>query len=47
MSARTIENRAAGFLQVVGKLKPGVSLTQAEAELNTIIARVAADHPET
>jgi predicted permease len=47
MSPRALENRAAGFLQVVGKLKPGVSLVQAEAELNTIIARVAAAHPET
>jgi predicted permease len=42
-----LENRQAGFLQVVGKLKAGVTLTQAEAELNTIIARVAAEHPET
>lgn len=42
-----LENRGAGFLQVVGKLKPGVTLSQAEAELNTIIARVAAEHPET
>ncbi len=42
-----LENRGAGFLQVVGKLKPGVTLPQAEAELNTIIARVAAEHPET
>lgn len=47
MGPRALENRAAGFLQVLGKLKPGVSLTQAEAELNTIIARVAAAHPET
>jgi putative ABC transport system permease protein len=43
----SLENRQAGFLQVVGKLKAGVTLTQAEAELNTIIARVAAEHPET
>jgi len=42
-----LENRQAGFLQVVGKLKAGVTLTQAEAELNAIIARVAAEHPET
>ena len=42
-----LQNRGAGFLQVVGKLKPGVELSQAEAELNTIIARVAAEHPET
>ncbi|MCI0391388.1 MAG: ABC transporter permease [Acidobacteria bacterium] len=42
-----LENRNAGFLQVVGKLKTNVSLKQAEAELNTIIARIAKDHPET
>ncbi|MEK6406540.1 MAG: ABC transporter permease [Acidobacteriota bacterium] len=42
-----LENRGAEFLQVVGKLKPGVTLPQAEAELNTIIARVAAERPET
>jgi putative ABC transport system permease protein len=42
-----LENRQAGFLQVVGRLKAGVTLTQAEAELNTIIARVAVEHPET
>jgi len=42
-----LQNRQAGFLQIVGKLKAGVSLQQAEAELNTIIARVAKDHPET
>ncbi len=42
-----LTNRGASFLQVVGKLKTGVSLTQAEAELNTIIARTAQEHPET
>jgi predicted permease len=42
-----LENRQAGFLQVIGKLKLGVSLQQAEAELNTIIARIAREHPET
>ncbi|MBV9128388.1 MAG: ABC transporter permease, partial [Verrucomicrobia bacterium] len=44
---QALENRGAGFLQVVGKLKRGVTLAQAEAELNTIIARVAQEHPET
>ncbi|HEY6232483.1 MAG TPA: ABC transporter permease, partial [Pyrinomonadaceae bacterium] len=47
MDARAVENRGATFLQAVGRLKPGVSLSQAEAELNTIIARTAAQHPET
>jgi predicted permease len=47
MNPRTTENRGAVFLQAVGRLKPGVTLQQAEAELDTIIARVAAAHPET
>ena len=47
MDPRLLENRGATYLQVIGRLKPGVTLPQAEAELNTIIARVAAQHPET
>ena len=47
MDPRTVENRGVTYLQVVGRLKPNVSLSQAEAELNTIIARIAAQHPET
>jgi predicted permease len=47
MDPRTLENRGAVFLQAIGRLKPGVTHSQAEAELNTIIARIAAQHPET
>jgi putative ABC transport system permease protein len=47
MGARTAEDRGAVFLQAVGRLKAGASVEQAEAELNTVIARVAAAHPET
>src|SRR6185369_7151788 len=47
MAARTTQNRGASFLQAVGRLRPGVTLAQAEAEMNTIIARIAAQHPET
>ena len=47
MSARAVTSRGAIFLQAVGRLKPGVTLQQAEAELNTIIGRIAAAHPET
>jgi putative ABC transport system permease protein len=35
------------FLDVIGKIKPGVSVAQARAELEAITARIAADHPET
>ena len=47
MDPRMVENRGAIYLQAIGRLKPGVTLSQAEVELNTIIARVAAQHPET
>ncbi|MGA9774088.1 MAG: ABC transporter permease [Blastocatellia bacterium] len=47
MSARAVENRGTVFLQAVGRLKAGVRIEQAEAELNTIIARISAEHPET
>jgi putative ABC transport system permease protein len=47
MDPRTVENRGVTYLQAIGRLKPGVTLPQAEAELNTIIARVASQHPET
>jgi len=40
-----VESRI-GFLQAVGRLKPSVTLEQAKAELDTIIGRIAAQHPE-
>lgn len=42
-----VENRMATFLQVLGRLKPGVSLSSANAELSTIVSRIATEHPET
>ncbi len=45
--ARQTESYGARFLTAVGRLKPGVTLAQAEAELNAIVARIATAHPET
>ena len=42
-----VESRGAVFLQIVGRLRPGVSPKAANTELNTIVARVAAQNPET
>ena len=44
---RQNENRQAVFLQAIGRLRPGVTAEQAEAELNTIVQRLAAQYPET
>ncbi len=39
--------RGAHFLQVIGRLKPGVTQEQAQAELTTIAARLEQQYPDT
>jgi putative ABC transport system permease protein len=39
--------RDAGFLKVVGRLKPGVTISQARADLDSIMARLRTDYPVT
>src|SRR4030095_4972501 len=39
--------RAVGYNRVVGRLKPGVSIEQARAEMNVISARLAKQYPES
>jgi putative ABC transport system permease protein len=39
--------RGAHFLRVIGRLKPGVSLEQAQADLTTIASRLEQQYPDT
>ncbi len=39
-------NRAAWMIEVVARLKPGVSITQASAEMQAIAAQLAREHPD-
>jgi putative ABC transport system permease protein len=42
-----MSSHRAHFLRPIGLLKPGVSIRQAQADLDTIAARLAADFPDT
>jgi putative ABC transport system permease protein len=46
-SSETAVNRRAQYLSVVGRLRPGVSVAQARAEVTAIAARLEAEFPET
>jgi putative ABC transport system permease protein len=45
-SGKDVVESRIGFLQAVGRLKPSVTLEEAKAELDAIIGRIAAQHPE-
>ncbi len=40
-------NREAHYLSIVGRLKPGVALAQAQRDINTIVARLHQQYPVT
>src|SRR5262245_3103809 len=41
------QQRSARHLRAIGRLKPGVSIEQAQSEMNTITARIEQEHPTT
>jgi putative ABC transport system permease protein len=43
----SLNNRGSHFLSVVGRLKPGVQIRQAEAELSAIAGRLSKQYPDT
>jgi predicted permease len=45
LSAGTLQERAAGWIALVGRLKPGVSLQQAQADMSNISAQLAQAYP--
>ncbi len=44
--ADLLERRGSGLLNVRGRMKPGVSVSEAEAALEAMAARLEADHPD-
>ncbi|HZM69181.1 MAG TPA: ABC transporter permease [Candidatus Cryosericum sp.] len=40
-------SRGHGFLRVLGRLRPGVSVNQAQADLDLVSRRLAAEHPDS
>src|SRR5262245_4641195 len=47
LTPEVVKNRLTHTYYVIGKLKPGVSLQSAQAEIDTITARLASQYPET
>jgi putative ABC transport system permease protein len=45
--ATDVPRRGSHFLRLLGRLKPGVGVKQAEAEMKPIAARLAQQHPDT
>ncbi|HET6975478.1 MAG TPA: ABC transporter permease [Pyrinomonadaceae bacterium] len=39
-------NRGGHYLQVIARLKPGVVLSQAQADMSAVMRRIATDHPQ-
>ena len=46
LSQKDWANRGGHYLTVVARLKPGVPVTQAQADMNAVMRRISADHPD-
>jgi predicted permease len=47
LTAEQLANHDGHFLRVVGRLKPGVTIRQAQADMDRIAARLTAEYPRT
>ncbi len=47
LESSIVQDRAAGWIEVFGRRKPGVELRQAQAEMTTLSARLRLSHQET
>ena len=45
LDAEELANRGGHYLTVVARLKPGVTMAQAQSEMTAIMSRIAKDHP--
>jgi putative ABC transport system permease protein len=45
-TAEALNNRGSHYLTVAGRLKDGVTLAQAQSDIETITRRIAAEHPD-
>ncbi|HEU4796834.1 MAG TPA: ABC transporter permease, partial [Pyrinomonadaceae bacterium] len=46
LEPQDLASRGNHYLKVVGRLKPGVTLDQAQADVSAVMARIAKDHPD-
>ena len=47
LSADSLQNRASGWIEILGRLKPGVSREEAQADLTVIAGELAQAYPNT